>query len=399
MKKRTVKLGDVCEINPSPPRVLGLDTMCTFVPMEAVDDWSGRILSPSQRLVRDVSKGYTSFSENDVLFAKITPCMENGKCAIARDLCGGIGFGTTEFHVLRASECVLPEWLFYYWRFPETRRRAERSMTGSAGQKRVPASYLETLAIPLPSLPDQRRIAAMLEQADQLRRTRRYALELSDSFLPATFLKMFGEPVDNPNRYPISTLEDELSAIESGFSPVCEGPRTSVDQWAVLGLGAVSTGVFKPEENKVLPLNIPPRPDIEVRNEDVLVTRKNTYDLVAACALVRDPPPRLLLPDTIFRFAIRNRDRLVPAYLWALLTSALFRKRVQSLAGGSAGSMPNISKEKFMSVKLPIPPLTLQQRFADLVREHERLRATQRESLRQAEHLFQTLLHRAFEEN
>lgn len=273
----------------------------------------------------------------------------------------------------------------------------QKNSTG-ATVPHVSRDVLENLELPLPSLSEQQRIAEQLEQADSLRRTRRYALELSDSFLPAAFLELFGEPTANPKRFPISTLEDELARIESGFSPVCEGPRTSSEQWAVLGLGSMSSGTFKPEENKLLPPEISPRPEIEVKHGDVLVTRKNTYDLVAASVLVRRPPPKLMLPDTIFRFALKGDSRLLSEYLWAALSSPHFRKRVQTLASGSAGSMPNISKEKFMSVALPVPPLSLQQKFAALVERHERLRATQREALRQAEHLFQTLLHRAFDQ-
>jgi type I restriction enzyme S subunit len=164
--------------------------------MDAVDDVDARIERPTTRPFREVAKGYTPFAENDVIVAKITPCMENGKCAIARNLRGGVGFGSTEFHVLRATEHVIPEWLFYFWRFPMTRKLAGINMTGSAGQKRVPPSFLETLQIPLPSLSDQQRIAGQLEQADRLRRTRHYALELTDTFLLAAFLQLFGEAGD-----------------------------------------------------------------------------------------------------------------------------------------------------------------------------------------------------------
>ena len=85
-----------------------------------------------------MKRGYTSFAEDDVLFAKITPCMENGKAAIARGLASRQGFGSTEFHVLRAKESVLPEWLYYFVRQERFRREARRSFTGTAGQQRVP---------------------------------------------------------------------------------------------------------------------------------------------------------------------------------------------------------------------------------------------------------------------
>jgi len=153
--------------------------------MDAVDEVDARIARMAARPFREVAKGYTPFAENDVIVAKITPCMENGKCAIGRNLSRGVGFGSTEFHVLRATQRVIPEWLFYFWRFPPTRKLAAVNMTGSAGQKRVPQIFLETASIPLPDLFEQRRIAAQLQQADRLRRTRRYALELTDAFLPA----------------------------------------------------------------------------------------------------------------------------------------------------------------------------------------------------------------------
>ncbi|MGE0684297.1 MAG: restriction endonuclease subunit S [Candidatus Binatia bacterium] len=277
----------------------------------------------------------------------------------------------------------------------EFRSQITRLVTGSAQQNFGP-SHLESIHITLPDLPEQKHIANLLDKADRLRRTRRYALELSDTFLPAAFLEMFGDPVMNCKQVKSSVLEDELERIESGFSPVCEGPRQTTNEWSVLGLGAVTSGVFRPEENKRLPNEIAPRPELEVQDGDVLVTRKNTYDLVAACVFVRNPPPKLLLPDTIFRFRLKANGKLIPVFLWGILSFPSFRKQVQILASGSAGSMPNISKEKFMGVRLPVPPLSLQQKFAALVECHERQRAGQQEALRQAEHLFQTLLHPAF---
>ena len=100
-----VTLPDVCEINPPkpPPHVLPPDAPVTFVPMPAVDAEQGTITRLESRPFGKVRKGYTSFRENDVIMAKITPCMENGKAAIARGLQNGFGFGSTEFHVLRST--------------------------------------------------------------------------------------------------------------------------------------------------------------------------------------------------------------------------------------------------------------------------------------------------------
>lgn len=139
------------------------DMPVTFIPMAAVDDISGKIVKPQVREIASVWKGYTRFSEGDVLFAKITPCMENGKAAIAHGLINGLGFGSTEFHVLRPTEAVEGKWIFYYVRQQSFRDSAARMMTGTAGQLRVPAKYLSESVIPLAPLAEQQRIVEAIE--------------------------------------------------------------------------------------------------------------------------------------------------------------------------------------------------------------------------------------------
>lgn len=159
-------LRDACEINP--PKAskdsLPADDPVTFVPMPAVDADEGAITAPQTRRFFEVRKGYTSFRENDVIMAKITPCMENGKAAIARNLTNGIGFGSTEFHVLRSTGVALPEFVYHYIRQESYRRAAEAEMTGSVGQKRVPQTFLETTELPLAPLPEQIRIVRSLTE-------------------------------------------------------------------------------------------------------------------------------------------------------------------------------------------------------------------------------------------
>src|SRR5687768_12323912 len=197
---RMATLGEVCEINPRLPKDHGLQahSEVAFVPMAAVDEISATI---AQRMVRpfgEVRKGYTPFAEGDVLFAKITPCMENGKVAIARDLAGGRGFGSTEFHVLRAGEAVLPEWIYFFLRQQRVRNAARRSLTGTAGQQRVPTAYMAGTAIPVPELVEQRRLVDMLGCADSMVRLRRRARALTELMVLALLGDMFGDPQTNP---------------------------------------------------------------------------------------------------------------------------------------------------------------------------------------------------------
>ncbi|GER71498.1 hypothetical protein BpJC7_28010 [Weizmannia acidilactici] len=152
-----VPLSKICDINPTKNEIRDIndDLEVSFVPMSKVSE-KGDIDLTETRKVKEVNKGFTYFKENDVLFAKITPCMENGKGAIARNLRNGIGFGSTEFHVLRPKENISSEWLFYLTSLPEFRTAAEMSMTGSAGQKRVPKQFFDQYKTTIPTIDDQK---------------------------------------------------------------------------------------------------------------------------------------------------------------------------------------------------------------------------------------------------
>lgn len=171
-------LGDaeVAEINPkkSEVRTLANDLVVTFVPMDAVSDELGIIAKTRMRPLGEVRKGYTYFAENDVIFAKITPCMENGKCAIAHGLNNGIGFGSTEFHVFRAGPRATPEWLHCLLRSQQLRSDAENAMTGAAGQQRVPRDFLAGHEIPIPPVLEQQslitRIKAQTSRVETIRK-------------------------------------------------------------------------------------------------------------------------------------------------------------------------------------------------------------------------------------
>ncbi len=150
-------LDNLAEINPGRLGDVAADTHISFVPMPAVSDTEGEIVSPSVRPFAEVSKGYTQFRDGDVIFAKITPCMENGKIAVARGLENGMACGSTEFHVVRPSAGISPDFIWRYLRQKSFRNDAEASMTGAVGQRRVPASFLKEQTFALPPLPEQRR--------------------------------------------------------------------------------------------------------------------------------------------------------------------------------------------------------------------------------------------------
>ena len=154
-------LGECCELNPKKAldRRLVSGIEVSFVPMTAIYE-NGAINTSEKRFYGEVKVGFTYFAENDVLFAKITPCMENGKGAVAIGLCNGIGFGSTELHVLRPLIGKSnPYWLYSLTTFDTFRKDAAANMTGSAGQRRVPIVFLERYKVALPPIELQNQFA------------------------------------------------------------------------------------------------------------------------------------------------------------------------------------------------------------------------------------------------
>ena len=143
------------------------DLEISFLPMSCVSE-CGDVDTSIIKHYSEVKKGFTYFRDNDVLFAKITPCMENGKGGIATKLRNGIGFGSTEFHVLRPINLISNSyWIYYLTTFKSFRKYAEKKMTGSAGQKRVPVSFFDNIYVNLPPIDLQNQFAAFVQQIDK----------------------------------------------------------------------------------------------------------------------------------------------------------------------------------------------------------------------------------------
>lgn len=159
-------IGDVCTVNPKKIDAKNLDDNLevSFVPMAAVSDVFGEIVNHEVKNLQDVRTGFTNFSEGDVIFAKITPCMENGKSAIVGPLVNDIGYGSTEFYVLRCKEELYNKYLYHIVRNTTFRAEAKAVMTGAVGQQRVPKTFLQEYQLLLPSLPEQHEIVRLIDE-------------------------------------------------------------------------------------------------------------------------------------------------------------------------------------------------------------------------------------------
>jgi type I restriction enzyme S subunit len=212
------RMDDCCLVNPRHPSdILPLDTQISFIPMPAISAEVGAITKPEIRPLKKVIKGFTHFAEGDVLFAKITPCMENGKAAIAKNLVSGVGCGTTELYVLRPLGGILSEYIYYYIRQQSFRDRAEANMTGTAGQLRVPVEFIRNEILPIPSAKEQKviinKIKNLYAQADTIEKSVKIAQAHCEKLTQSILAKAFrGELVEqDPNDEPAEKL---LSKIE-----------------------------------------------------------------------------------------------------------------------------------------------------------------------------------------
>ncbi len=349
---RWARLGEVCDINPSRPKDFkrATDTLTTFVPMAAVDGDLGQIVAPQQRLYGEVSRGYTYFAEGDVLFAKITPCMQNKKSAIARQLIDEVGFGTTEFHVLRPRSEILADWIYYQLREPTFLSLAEANFSGAVGQQRVPTSFLEQYHIPLPPLATQRAIARQMERdMAEVARLRAAAerQRAAAAALPSAYLR---------------------EVFES----------TEARGWPMLRLGEI----LRLRKDVVHPYDHPNGPAIFVGLEHIEShTGRRIGSLDVDMSTLSGRKPRFFRGDIVYGYLRPylnkvwlaefdglcsvdqyvysvNLECALTQFIAAFLRSPIYLKRAP--IDTTPGQLPRIRTEEVASVELALPPLSEQ---------------------------------------
>ncbi|WP_436395925.1 N-6 DNA methylase [Acidithiobacillus ferriphilus] len=192
-----VALGEACVVNPRKSEVAGLEgsTVVSFVPMSDVGEHEMFFVPKDTKRLGEVTTSYTYFKDGDVLLAKVTPCFENGKAGIARGLRNGIGFGSSEFYVLRPTGDLLPQWVFMFAATPSFRAWATPQMTGTGGLQRVPRSVVESYEIPLPPLATQQAIVAEIEAEQALVAANRELITRFEQKIQATLARIWGEEI------------------------------------------------------------------------------------------------------------------------------------------------------------------------------------------------------------
>ena len=382
--RQTVPLGSVAYINPNLGTVgFDADELVDFVPMAAVEADASITASLEARPYEEVKKGYTYFADGDILLAKITPCFENGKISQIR-IRSAAGFGSTEFHVIRPqSDKLDARYLVHLLRQEKIRTEGERRMTGSAGQRRVPKSFLESLPVFLPPLAEQRRIAAILDKADALRTKRREALAQLDRLAQSIFVEMFGDQ----NAHEQKLLQDLCELITDGTH---QTPTYADEGVIFLSAKNVTSGEIDWERIKYIPqsLHLELHRRLAPRVGDILLAKNGTTGVAAVV-------DRDCIFDIYVSLALlRPRPDVLPKYLLAAINSPASKKQFNNSLKGIG--VPNLHLKEIRQVLVPSPSQDEQRKFVSRMDALADLRRKAGDALVETESLFAALQHRAF---
>jgi type I restriction enzyme, S subunit len=398
-KWEKVRLGDVAFVNPPRPKELTQlgNGDISFVPMSLVSE-DGDIDTSNSRPINEVDKGFTYFKEEDVLFAKITPCMENGKGAIARNLVNGLGAGSTEFHVIRPIEGkTSSEWIFWFLRNKNTRLLAEKNMTGSAGQKRVPKAFLENVLIPLPTLDNQEQIVHELSTISGLIILRKLQLEDLDQLNKSVFYEMFGDPVLNEKGWGKEKVERLVSAEPNSIKAGPFGSALKKENYVERGYkiygqeqvirNDITFGDYYINGQKYLELK-----NYAVKENDVLISLVGTYGKLLIIPHAFEPGiinPRLM--------KISFDQKLIdPRYFKRLFESERFKDVLATQSRGGTMDILNVGIVK--NLEIIVPPIELQNQFAEIVTQIETQKALVKQSIDETQRLFDSLMSKYFDD-
>lgn len=364
------RLGDICtEIQRRTGSVeLPVLSVTKHQGMVRSSDYFGRRVHSA-----DISN-YKVVAKRQLAYATIH--LNEGSIGLLRDLDAGLVSPMyTVFSVKEGS--VLPEYLYAVLKQPSSLGLFQTLVQGTVNRRgAIPFARFAQLFLIHPPLEEQHKIASILSSVDEtIEKTqivveqlnivkRGFLRELLTQGMPGQHSKYKMTPVGSmPDDWECVTLASVLERIDTGWSPLCEPQPAHLGEWGVLKVSSVSWGEFKPEENKRLPLGVSPRPETEVCEGDLLVSRANTRELVGRSVLVKSTPPKLMASDKLLRLR-PIAQRATSAFINYALSSDCSREQIEEAATGSSGSMKNISQERIRSILIPRPSVNEQKDIA-----------------------------------
>jgi type I restriction enzyme S subunit len=351
-----VRLGLVALVNPPCARPPG-GTLVTFISMADVSA-EAKIITPQIRMFASVATGFTCFEEGDVLVAKITPCFENGKGALASDLKNGRGAGSTEFHVLRPKPEIDGRFLHWVSRTSYFRKAGENRMEGSAGQKRLPASYLKNVKINLPPLPEQRKIADILNTWDE-------ALEKLDALIAAKDRRkqaLMQQLLTGQKRVKGFAGKWRTQELGSVVKPISRPVPKPAEPFLAAGIRSHGKGVFLKQDFK--PSEIALDELFQLRTDDLVVNI--TFAWEGALAIV-PPEANGALVSHRFPAFLCEDGKAALGFIRHLIRTKHFVFLCGLSSPGGAGRNRVLSKTSFLKIAVSMPSFQEQTAIADIL--------------------------------
>ena len=391
MKK--MRIDEVCLVNPRQSVNLPENSKISFVPMAAVSV-NGQVDS-CDTLELKKAKNYTVFQNGDVLFAKITPCMENGKGAIVRNLLNGYGAGSTEFIVLRPKENVITaKWLYLYLSQRSFRWECQQHMTGSAGQKRVPPKYLASCEMPVPSIEEQERIVSKIEELFSRLDASVAELKTAKEKLKVYRQAVLKEALTPEQGWCKCCFSDLMESVRNGYGKKPD----DMGEYRILRISSVRPG--KVELSDFRCNQTPFKEDDLISENDLLFTRYNgSLEYVGVCACVPQLQEKYAYPDKIIKCTPKLKNPYHSRFLQYSMNQGEARKYIRSKIKTTSGQK-GIAGSDIKKVVLWLPELPVQEKIVKMIDEKmstcDNIEQTIDISLRQAEAMRQSILKHAF---
>ena len=415
----TKPLSEYVEINPSVDLSgLDADALVGFIPMPAVSDSATGEYVATNRPLSEVRRGYTPFADGDILWAKITPSMQNGKTCLVEGLTNGVGLGSTEFHVVRVrDEGVSPEFVFNFLGQDTIRQIATYSFTGSAGQQRVPLTFLQDL--PFPAIPRSRQLQ-LVASMDAARETRRAKLAEADALLAGLdnfILNALGLTAPEPDSRQVfavrhQTVQQRLDAhfhspefaqVQKALSRTNHEPLGNIavfstetwrpqdhndDTFRYIEIASVEPKTGEARWNNVPTGEAPSRARMRIQADDLIVSLTRPHQGSIALLTAEFDGCVASTGFAVIRHVAPHVNR---HYLWCVLRTQLCL--LQMLQRSSGGNYPAITEAELKKIIVPLPEMDTQSRVAtgtiDRLNRARRLRAEAEEVWTSAKQWFE----------
>ncbi|WP_210449431.1 restriction endonuclease subunit S [Vibrio crassostreae] len=368
-------ISDIAQVN---PRKIDAepDTISGFVPMALAPVSFSDSLRYEEKYWKEIKKSYTNFKNGDVLFAKVTPCFENGKSAIVDGLPSGIGAGSSEFYVLRPhTPYVLPEILFALIKTQKFANDGAANMTGAVGLRRVPRAFVESFDAPMIPIAEQKVIAEklsnLLAQVEATKARLESTLENLRQFRQSVLADAVSGKLTEDWRKTSELIRWEpvklssfVEKIEAGKNLKCIESPPKDNEFGIIKISAVTWGSYDEEQSKTLPQN-----DLFIESRrilvgDFLISRANTLELLGNPVIVHRVTKNLMLSDKVLRLVMNDKDK---PWISIFLRSTSGRKEIESRSTGNQMSMRNIGQKALLDIDLPKPPEPEQTEIANRV--------------------------------